>query len=42
MMRLEESKLLMELFKQNLEMNVDLVDASDIFLNNLAGAKEPE
>jgi GMP synthase (glutamine-hydrolysing) len=32
----------MKLFSENFQMKIDMVDASETFLGNLTGVKEPE
>ncbi len=42
LMRLDESKKLETLFRQNFDMSIDVVDASDLFLSRLEGVSDPE
>ncbi len=42
LMRLNESKKLMDLFNQHFHMSIDLVDGSDLFLSRLQGVTDPE
>ena len=42
LMRLDESKKLETLFRQNFSMSIDVVDASDLFLSRLEGVSDPE
>ncbi|MCX8054176.1 MAG: glutamine-hydrolyzing GMP synthase [Ignavibacteria bacterium] len=42
LMRFQESAKLMKLFKDNFNISIDLVDASDVFLSRLKGVTDPE
>lgn len=42
LMRLNESHKLMDLFNQNFNMSIELIDASDTFLQRLKGVTDPE
>jgi len=42
LMRLNESQKLMQLFSENLKMEIELIDGSDTFLGRLQGITEPE
>jgi len=42
LMRKNESKTVVETFKDKFKINLDFVDASDIFLSKLAGVTDPE
>jgi len=42
LLRLNESEQVMEMFAGNLGVNVDRVDASEVFLGHLAGVTDPE
>lgn len=42
LMRLDESRKLIKLFKENFNLNVKLVTASDLFLKRLKGITDPE
>ncbi|MFC2131762.1 glutamine-hydrolyzing GMP synthase [Bacteroidota bacterium] len=41
-MRLNESKMIVDLFKESFHIPIDLVDASEIFLGKLDGVSDPE
>ena len=41
-MRTNESQMIYDLFKENFDMNIDVVDASDLFLGKLSGVDNPE
>ncbi|ROL61610.1 glutamine-hydrolyzing GMP synthase, partial [Bacteroidetes/Chlorobi group bacterium ChocPot_Mid] len=41
-MRLNESKMIVDLFKESFHIPIELVDASEIFLGKLDGVSEPE
>lgn len=42
LMRLNESKKLMDLFAQHFQMSIELIDGSDTFLSRLEGVSDPE
>lgn len=42
LMRLHESRKLMDLFNQHFNMSIELIDASDTFLQRLKGVTDPE
>lgn len=42
LMRLDESRKLIKLFKENFNLNVKLVNASELFLKKLKGISDPE
>lgn len=42
LMRMDESKKLIKLFKENFNLNVKLVNASELFLKRLKGVSDPE
>jgi GMP synthase (glutamine-hydrolysing) len=42
LMRLNESTKLMDLFKQNFNMSIELIDGSDVFLGRLEAVTDPE
>lgn len=42
LMRLNESRKLMDLFKQHFNMSIELIDGSDTFLGRLKGITDPE
>src|SRR5699024_11372083 len=42
LLRLNEGKQVMEMFAENMGVNVVKVDAEDIFLSRLAGVSDPE
>ncbi|MCX6156028.1 MAG: glutamine-hydrolyzing GMP synthase [Candidatus Kapabacteria bacterium] len=42
LMRLNESKILMDLFARHFNMSIELIDGSEMFLNRLAGITDPE
>jgi GMP synthase (glutamine-hydrolysing) len=42
LMRKGESELVLQTFRDNFHMNLDYVDATDLFLKELAGVTEPE
>ncbi|MGB9701653.1 MAG: glutamine-hydrolyzing GMP synthase [Candidatus Kapaibacteriota bacterium] len=42
LMRNNESKTIYELFKNNYNISVDIIDATELFLHELAGVTEPE
>ncbi len=42
LMRKDESRTVIELFKQHFSMSIDFVDASDLFLSRLEGISDPE
>ncbi len=42
LMRKDESRGVIELFREHFNMSIDFVDASDLFLERLAGVSDPE
>ncbi len=42
LMRLNESQKLMDLFKQNFNMSIELIDGSETFISRLQGVSDPE
>jgi GMP synthase (glutamine-hydrolysing) len=42
LMRKDESRTILKMFKENYDMRVDHVDASELFLTRLAGVSDPE
>jgi GMP synthase (glutamine-hydrolysing) len=42
LMRTDESRTIYDLFKNNYNISIDIIDASSLFLNELAGITDPE
>ncbi|MGE5683353.1 MAG: glutamine-hydrolyzing GMP synthase [Bacillota bacterium] len=42
LMRKDESRMIVEMFRQNYKLNLISIDASDLFLRRLAGVSDPE